>query len=24
MMVGWDDKKQGLHDRLAGTLVFYK
>lgn len=24
MMVGWDDKKQGLHDKLADTYVFYK
>jgi uncharacterized RDD family membrane protein YckC len=24
MMVGWDDKKQGLHDKLAGTYVIYK
>jgi uncharacterized RDD family membrane protein YckC len=23
MMVGWDPKKQGLHDRLADTYVFY-
>lgn len=23
MMVGWDDKKQGLHDKLASTYVFY-
>lgn len=23
MMVGWDQKKQGLHDKLAGTYVFY-
>jgi uncharacterized RDD family membrane protein YckC len=23
MMVGWDDKKQGLHDKLADTYVFY-
>ena len=22
MMVGWDDKKQGLHDKLADTYVF--
>lgn len=24
MMVGWDDKKQGLHDKIADTYVFYK
>jgi uncharacterized RDD family membrane protein YckC len=24
MMVGWDDRKQGLHDKLADTYVFYK
>lgn len=24
MMVGWDDKKQGLHDKIANTYVFYK
>jgi uncharacterized RDD family membrane protein YckC len=24
MMAGWDDKKQALHDKLAGTFVFYK
>ena len=24
LMVAWDDKKQGLHDKLAGTYVFYK
>lgn len=24
MMVGWDKKKQGLHDKIAGTYVFYK
>lgn len=24
MMVGWDDRKQGLHDKIAGTFVFYK
>ncbi len=23
MMVGWDAKKQGLHDKVAGTYVFY-
>ncbi|MEO5979932.1 MAG: RDD family protein [Chryseolinea sp.] len=23
MMVGWDDKKQGLHDKIANTFVFY-
>ena len=23
MMAGWDDKKQGLHDKIAGTYVFY-
>lgn len=23
MMVGWDDRKQGLHDKLANTYVFY-
>ena len=23
MMVGWDDKNQGLHDKLANTYVFY-
>jgi uncharacterized RDD family membrane protein YckC len=23
LMVLWDDKKQSLHDRLAGTYVFY-
>lgn len=23
MMVGWDAKKQGLHDKLANTYVFY-
>ena len=23
MMVGWDEKKQGLHDKIAGTFVFY-
>ncbi len=23
MMVGWDAKKQGLHDKIAGTYVFY-
>ena len=23
MMVGWDDRKQGLHDKLADTYVFY-
>ena len=22
MMVGWDDKKQGLHDKIANTYVF--
>lgn len=22
MMVGWDDRKQGLHDKLADTFVF--
>ncbi len=22
MMVGWDEKKQGLHDKLAGTYVY--
>lgn len=22
MMVGWDDKKQGLHDKMADTYVF--
>jgi uncharacterized RDD family membrane protein YckC len=22
MMVGWDNKKQGLHDKIAGTYVF--
>jgi uncharacterized RDD family membrane protein YckC len=24
MMVGWDDRKQGLHDKIADTYVFYK
>lgn len=24
MMVGWDEKKQGIHDKLAETYVFYK
>ncbi|HEU5146928.1 MAG TPA: RDD family protein [Chryseosolibacter sp.] len=24
MMAGWDSKKQALHDKLAGTYVFYK
>jgi uncharacterized RDD family membrane protein YckC len=24
LMVIWDDKKQGLHDKLAGTYVFYE
>jgi uncharacterized RDD family membrane protein YckC len=24
MMVGWDDFKQGLHDKMADTYVFYK
>lgn len=24
MMVGWDAKKQGLHDKLASTYVFMK
>lgn len=24
MMVGWDDRKQGLHDKIAGTFVYYK
>jgi uncharacterized RDD family membrane protein YckC len=23
LMVGWDDKSQGLHDKLADTYVFY-
>jgi uncharacterized RDD family membrane protein YckC len=23
MMAGWDPKKQALHDKLAGTFVFY-
>ncbi len=23
MMVGWDKNKQGLHDKIAGTYVFY-
>ncbi len=23
MMVGWDSKKQGLHDKLANTYVYY-
>ncbi len=23
MMVGWDDRKQGLHDKIMGTYVFY-
>lgn len=23
MMVGWDEKKQGLHDKLAKTYVFF-
>ena len=23
MMVGWDEKNQGLHDKLANTYVFY-
>lgn len=22
MMVGWDDKKQGLHDKIANTFVY--
>jgi len=24
MMVGWDDRKQGLHDKIADTYVYYK
>lgn len=24
MMVGWDDRKQGLHDKIADTYIFYK
>ncbi len=24
MMVGWDPKKQGLHDKMANTIVFYQ
>ena len=24
IMVAWDEKKQGLHDKLAQTYVFYK
>jgi len=24
MMVGWDEKKQGIHDKLADTYVFYR
>lgn len=24
MMVGWDGRKQGLHDKIANTFVFYK
>ncbi len=24
MMAGWDERKQGLHDKLASTFVFYK
>lgn len=24
IMVGWDKRKQGLHDKLAGTLVIYQ
>lgn len=24
MMAGWDDKKQGLHDKLANTYVYYR
>lgn len=24
MMAGWDSKKQALHDKIAGTYVFYK
>ncbi len=24
MMVGWDDRKQGLHDKIADTFVFEK
>jgi len=24
MMVGWDEKKQGMHDKLANTYVFYR
>ncbi|MEX0967687.1 MAG: RDD family protein [Bacteroidia bacterium] len=24
MMVGWDDRKQGLHDKIASTFVIYK
>jgi uncharacterized RDD family membrane protein YckC len=23
MMVGWDDRKQGIHDKLADTYVYY-
>jgi uncharacterized RDD family membrane protein YckC len=23
MMVGWDDRKQGLHDKIANTFVYY-
>jgi uncharacterized RDD family membrane protein YckC len=23
MMVGWDERNQGLHDKLANTFVFY-
>ncbi len=24
MMAGWDERKQALHDKIAGTFVFYK
>ena len=24
MMVGWDEREQGLHDKMAGTTVFYR
>jgi len=24
LMVGWDEKNQGLHDKMAGTCVFYR
>ncbi len=24
MMVGWDERKQGLHDKMAGTFVVHK